>query len=143
MQDQYKGNNNYYFLINGVCTQHSVLIYVLDLFARPLKEMFGHWKINLHRFFFYLIIRQEILEQERRDRELALRLASEDQNEVEDVVVPPLQRYELLLHKKSHSKQQINTRNCCLNVVSIIEVWLVTVWKISWQIKNPISIVLI
>ncbi|XP_065926701.1 unconventional myosin-VI isoform X5 [Magallana gigas] len=35
--------------------------------------------------------RQEILEQERRDRELALRLASEDQNEVEDVVVPPLQ----------------------------------------------------
>lgn len=38
--------------------------------------------------------RQEILEQERRDRELALRLASEDQNEVEDVVVPPLQRSE-------------------------------------------------
>ncbi|KAJ8315600.1 hypothetical protein KUTeg_007750 [Tegillarca granosa] len=37
-------------------------------------------------------VRQQMLEQERRDRELALRLASEDQNEVEDVVVPPLQR---------------------------------------------------
>lgn len=46
------------------------------------------------------------MEQERRDRELALRLASEDQNEVEDVVVPPLQRYELLLLKKSHNKHK-------------------------------------
>ncbi|XP_076076896.1 unconventional myosin-VI-like isoform X1 [Mytilus galloprovincialis] len=34
--------------------------------------------------------RQHVLEQERRDRELALRLAAEDANEVEDVVVPPL-----------------------------------------------------
>lgn len=46
------------------------------------------------------------MEQERRDRELALRLASEDQNEVEDVVVPPLQRYELLLLKKFHNKHK-------------------------------------
>lgn len=38
--------------------------------------------------------RQQVLEQERRDRELALRLAAEDANEVEDVVVPPLQRSE-------------------------------------------------
>lgn len=57
----------------------------------------------MHCFFN---IRQEILEQERRDRELALRLASEDQNEVEDVVVPPLQRYELLLLKESHNKHK-------------------------------------
>ncbi|XP_033741492.1 unconventional myosin-VI-like isoform X2 [Pecten maximus] len=35
--------------------------------------------------------RQQQLEQEHRDRELALRLAMEDQNAVEDVVVPPLQ----------------------------------------------------
>lgn len=54
----------------------------------------------------FLNIRQEILEQERRDRELALRLASEDQSEVEDVVVPPLQRYELLLLEKSHNKHK-------------------------------------
>ncbi|OWF36327.1 Unconventional myosin-VI [Mizuhopecten yessoensis] len=36
--------------------------------------------------------RQHQLEQEHRDRELALRLAMEDEDAVEDVVVPPLQR---------------------------------------------------
>lgn len=37
--------------------------------------------------------RQAIIEQERRDREIALRLAAEDQNQVEDVTLPPLVRY--------------------------------------------------
>ena len=40
--------------------------------------------------------RQAIIEQERRDREIALRLASEDQNQVEDVTLPPLMRYKLM-----------------------------------------------
>lgn len=40
------------------------------------------------------IFRQAQLDQERRDRELALRLAQEDQNQVEDIVLPPpLPRY--------------------------------------------------
>ncbi|KAK3097679.1 hypothetical protein FSP39_012037 [Pinctada imbricata] len=50
--------------------------------------------------------RQEILEQERRDRELALRLASEDQSEVEDVVVPPLQRSEEFREKRAAALQK-------------------------------------
>ncbi|XP_052213073.1 unconventional myosin-VI-like isoform X2 [Dreissena polymorpha] len=36
--------------------------------------------------------RQAIIEQERRDREIALRLAAEDQNQVDDVTLPPLVR---------------------------------------------------
>ena len=40
-----------------------------------------------------LFYRQAIIEQERRDRELALRLVAEDQNQVEDVTLPPLTRY--------------------------------------------------
>ena len=40
-----------------------------------------------------LCYRQAIIEQERRDRELALRLVAEDQNQVEDVTLPPLTRY--------------------------------------------------
>ncbi|XP_053396881.1 unconventional myosin-VI-like isoform X2 [Mercenaria mercenaria] len=39
--------------------------------------------------------RQAIIEQERRDREIALRLAAEDQNQVEDVTLPPLVSGEL------------------------------------------------
>jgi hypothetical protein len=49
----------------------------------------GFTLCDYNHIFFY---RQQVLEQERRDRELALRLASEDQSEVEDVVVPPLKR---------------------------------------------------
>ena len=43
--------------------------------------------------FTNLHYRQAIIEQERRDRELALRLVAEDQNQVEDVTLPPLTRY--------------------------------------------------
>lgn len=52
------------------------------------------WRFTVISIMYNYIFfhRQQVLEQERRDRELALRLASEDQNEVEDVVVPPLQR---------------------------------------------------
>ena len=70
--------------------------------------------------FLLLIFRQEILEQERRDRDLALRLASEDQSEVEDVVVPPLQRYE--------STRGLNFDGRCIwlhSCVSIME-WMLS-----------------
>ena len=41
---------------------------------------------------FVVTCRQEQLEQERLDRELALRLAAEDQSAVEEIPVEPLQR---------------------------------------------------
>lgn len=44
--------------------------------------------------------RQAIIEQERRDREIALRLAAEDQNQVEDVTLPPLTRSETVLQQR-------------------------------------------
>lgn len=50
--------------------------------------------------------RQQVLEQERRDRELALRLASEDQSEVEDVVVPPLKRSEEFRSQRAEALQK-------------------------------------
>ncbi|XP_064618049.1 unconventional myosin-VI-like [Liolophura sinensis] len=44
--------------------------------------------------------RQYALEQEHRDRELALRLAAEDQNQVDDITVPPLTRSSAVLAQR-------------------------------------------
>lgn len=44
--------------------------------------------------------RQAIIEQERRDRELALRLVAEDQNQVEDVTLPPLTRSQAVIEQR-------------------------------------------
>ena len=69
--------------------------------------------------FLLLIFRQEILEQERRDRDLALRLASEDQSEVEDVVVPPLQRYECTrgLYCDGRCRWMLSVHSPCICIV--------------------------
>ncbi|XP_052809072.1 unconventional myosin-VI-like isoform X2 [Mya arenaria] len=45
--------------------------------------------------------RQAIIEQERRDREIALRLAAEDQNQVDDVTLPPLTRSEAVMAQRA------------------------------------------
>ncbi|KAL4232927.1 Unconventional myosin-VI [Mactra antiquata] len=45
--------------------------------------------------------RQAIIEQERRDREIALRLAAEDQNQVEDVTLPPLVRSDAVMQQRA------------------------------------------
>lgn len=45
--------------------------------------------------------RQAIIEQERRDREIALRLAAEDQNQVEDVTLPPLVRSDAVMAQRA------------------------------------------
>ncbi|XP_029649118.1 unconventional myosin-VI isoform X3 [Octopus sinensis] len=50
--------------------------------------------------------RQHILEQEHRDRELALRLAMEDQNQVDDVVIPPLARSAAVLAQRQAAAQK-------------------------------------
>ncbi|GAB1606978.1 unconventional myosin-VI-like isoform X2 [Argonauta hians] len=50
--------------------------------------------------------RKHILEQEHRDRELALRLAMEDQNQVDDVVIPPLARSAAVLAQRQAAAQK-------------------------------------
>ena len=50
--------------------------------------------------------RQQMLEQEHRDRELALRLAMEDQNQVDDVVIPPLARSAAVMAQRQAAAQK-------------------------------------
>lgn len=50
--------------------------------------------------------RQQMLEQEHRDRELALRLAMEDQNQVDDVVIPQLARSAAVMAQRQAAAQK-------------------------------------
>lgn len=62
--------------------------------------------------------RQAIIEQERRDREIALRLAAEDQNQVEDVTLPPLVRYDLTTVQPVCTDHNLEWKN-----VAIVDMW--------------------
>lgn len=100
----YKGSNRKDFFLLTILVKKDIIS--LLPFTLPFSFFQAALEADRQKDAAEITKRQHILEQEHRDRELALRLAMEDQNQVDDVVIPPLARSAAVLAQRQAAAQK-------------------------------------